>query len=271
MLRHHRPPEPDGYAARVAAAQAAIEVAVKAGSCLEDKHFPDLWSDCKPHFYRAQHKKCGYCDGKLSDTGCMDHYRPKRAVQVLPDDEALWGREIDHGANVEGRRPVWISPRGYYWQTYAWSNFVLACERCNTGWKKNLFPVAEADRPIPPDPSATETPLLLNPFEGKDPTAHLTYDRLGQIAPRKDSVLGRETIRTCGLDRESLRDRREDGARRAHYLVQQLARTSGIERERVKADLRQLGRVAGEFAGMVRSIFEDKTGCRWQDMFGEVS
>lgn len=116
---------------------------------------------------------------------------------------------------------------------------------------------------------AQDTPLLLNPLHNTEPVRHLAYDRAGQIAPRQDSDAGWETIRTLGLDRESLRGRRHDVARTACDLVTQLARTAGTAREQAKSDLHKLGQPQKEFAGMVRSIFEAETGHRWTDLFPE--
>ncbi|MFT3771429.1 MAG: hypothetical protein QM820_38940 [Minicystis sp.] len=271
MFRFHRADAPEGFEARVAIARKAIADRVDAGQCLDDEHFPDLWSEYKRHFWRVQFGKCGYCECKLREPGDVEHYRPKKAIQALPDNPDLWGKEIDDGTNVEGRRPTWISPWGYHWLTYAWSNYLLACERCNRAWKRNLFPIAETERSVPPDPGVPETPLLLNPFEGEEPTAHLAFDRYGQIRPRNGSLHGWETIRTCGLDQESLRDRRADKARVAFQLIRELARTTGEEKRIARAKLHDMGRPSSEFAGMVRSIFETETCCRWRDMFEDMS
>jgi hypothetical protein len=270
MLRLRRPEVPDGFELRVEKARQAIADAVASGQRLGDEHFADLWSGYKKHLWRAQHGKCGYCESRVTDTGDVEHYRPKAAVSHLPEDEDLWGTEIDHGSNVTGRLPVWISPRGYHWLTYAWSNYLLACERCNRAWKGNLFPVAGAARPIPPELGAPEIPLLLNPFEGEDPTAHLAFDQLGQIRPRAGSLPGWETIRTCGLDRESLRAGRQEKAKRAHQAVLEYARSTGEAREKAKTDLLELGHESHDFAGMVRSIFESEARCRWSDLFGDA-
>lgn len=266
MLRFQRPPQPDDFEARVADARRNVESAVKAG---RTPAFPPLWKDYKIHFARAQYRKCGFCDRGVSDTGHLEHYRPKGAVTRLSDNLDDWGTEIEGGANVERpRHAPEISPRGYYWLAYVWSNYLFACERCNSAWKGNLFPVSEGDRVVPPEPGGAETPLLLNPFdEQRDPVEHLAYDDLGHIRPWQDSDSGWETIRTCFLDRESLRSRREEKAKRAHRLVIELSEARGEGRQQALQDLLEMGDAGRDFAGMVRSIFEQKTGYRWSDAF----
>lgn len=269
MLRMKPPQEPPGFKNTVASARSTIQDIVNAGEPLTKDHFRDLWSDFKRLFHAAQHRKCGYCDAKLGEVGDVEHYRPKCGVEELPSNEELWGEEQEHCANVKGRRPTWLCDGGYWWLAYEWSNYLLACERCNRAWKGNLFPVKESPRSLPPDPLGQETPLLLSPFGAEDPVRHLAFDSLGNIAPRDDSVHGWETIRTCGLDRESLRSRRESKARRVYDLVRRLGRAEWSQSDTIRADLRQMGRPEEEFAGMVRSIFESATGVRWDAMFGD--
>jgi hypothetical protein len=269
VLKLRRPPEPAWFAAHVADARHDVERTIREG---REPSFPNLWTDerIKIAFHRAQHRKCGYCESHLSNTGHIDHFRPKGGVHALPEDHAQWGEEIPGTTLVRGRRCIVLADRGYHWLAYAWSNYVLSCERCNSGWKRTYFPVAEPHRVLPPQPEeeAAETPLVLDPFSTRtDPVRHLDYDRTGQIWPRDGSDLGWETIRTLGLERESLQVRRRRGAARVHDLVRQLVETVGEARDRTKRDLHALGSPDAEFAGMVRSIFEARTGHRWTDLF----
>lgn len=267
MLRLRRPPEPARFARTVAPARKSVEKAIEQG---REPVFENLWSAHKRDFQRAQHRKCGFCEVKLSETGHIEHYKPKAKIDVLPEDEEEWGAEEEGGLNVTGRGRKEFAARGYYWLAYEWSNYVLSCERCNVGWKRNFFPVVEPHRALPPEPDAVETPLLLNPYsERTDPVRHLAYDRTGQIAPRDDSDAGWETIRTLGLDRPSLCERRAEVAPKVFYLVGQIARTRGEERAQAKRDLHALGQPDKEFAGMVRAIFEFEAGHRWTDLFPE--
>ena len=102
------------------------------------------------------------------------------------------------------RRPRTFCDRGYWWLAFEWNNLLLACERCNRAWKGTLFPVAEETRPIPPEPDAPETALLLDPYGDENPAKHLRFDTIGQVSAAPESRIGRETIRTLGLDRDSL-------------------------------------------------------------------
>jgi hypothetical protein len=273
MLRLRRPPAPEGFEKKVSSVRKRVEEAI---AKKQKPEFEPLWlePEYKIAFQRAQHGKCGFCERALTDTGQIEHYRPKQRVDALSDDPDAWGEEIDGTNMVRGRKGNLkpLAPQGYYWLAYTWSNYVLSCERCNVAWKLTLFPIVEPHRALPPEPDAVETPLLLNPYnERTDPVRHLAYDRTGQIAPRDDSDAGWETIRSLGLDRESLRKLRHEVARKVFDLVLKLAcaRGGGEERTQAKRDLHALGQPDKEFAGMVRAIFEVATGHRWTDLFPE--
>ena len=74
----------------------------------------------------------------------------------------------------------------------------LRGSRCNSAWKRNLFPIDEKPRTTPLQ-GRNEIPLLLNPFEGEDPVDHIEYDKLGQVKALNGSKFGKATIATCGL------------------------------------------------------------------------
>lgn len=267
MLRFRRPDEPASFAARVRIAREAVTAACAAGRAPE---FPDLWSDFKRHFVGAQHNKCGYCEALLSTTtGALEHYRPKAALQDLPGLRSQHGQEIHGGANVEGRLLVHLCASGYPWAAYTWDNYLLACERCNSAWKRCLFPVAERPRTVPPTEATVETPLLLNPFEVDNPADHLTFDPLGQILPRSDSPKGQATIDTCGLARPSLAAQRFEKARDTYARIVRLLDASSDHQELTLHDeLCLSGAAQRPHAGMVRAIFEAQTGLRWEQIFG---
>src|SRR5262249_48042689 len=135
------------------------------------------------------------------------------------------------------------------WLAFAWKNWLLACERCNSGWKRTLFPVREdanlgraletvyrlggmaggetllsEQAAPPPKPTPKNSTHVLSPFGPEDPVEHLAFTTIGQIAPRDGSEHGRETIRTCGLHRESLRRARQGIAMDVFRHIERLIR-----------------------------------------------
>jgi hypothetical protein len=99
---------------------------------------------------------------------------------------------------------------------------------------------------------------LLDPFGTIDPVEHLDFDRLGQVAARGASDRGAATIRTCGLDRESLRRVRQRTAFDVHRHIDRLLdalHDNNLRRALDAADdLLSLGDEERAHAGMVRSI-----------------
>jgi hypothetical protein len=226
----------------------------------------EVWQEFKDEFFKAQHGKCGYCEVFITGhPGAVEHYRPKGMVQELGEDTGTWGREVKYLTNVRGRKPKKISDSGYWWLAYEWSNYLLACESCNSRWKQNIFPLAEDPRPGVVQ-GTQETPLLLNPFGPEDPVKHLSFDRLGQISTRSKSRHGHETIRTCGLDRPSLALSRLEKARKAHYLIEALRSAEGSGLDEVLEDIYELGRSEYHHAGMVRAIFEENYNLPWDKL-----
>jgi hypothetical protein len=254
-----------GYAVKARAAERIMRADIAAG---RDPSFDEqIWQAHKGAFSAAQRDKCGYCEQpSLNHPGTVEHYAPKSEIQALADP----GAEHIRTANVLDRRTPAISRPGYWWLAYAWDNWLFACERCNTAWKRSLFPVREGDRVLPPTQSTKETPLLLNPFGPADPSLHLSFSRVGQIAPRNRSLRGEATIQTCGLDRESLRRQRQGIAADAnrHADIVQLALNQQDLRRAHDAviNLLSLGAEARAHAGMVRSIVWATLDCRWPDL-----
>ncbi len=268
MLRFQQPPEPDGFGKTVASAKAKIEHLRRADKTPRSKDFENKWGGYKPVLLAAQHMKCGYCEQKLgTHPGDVEHYRPKARLQELPEDKTLWGREAKDAFNVEGRKLKEVSELGYWWLAYTWSNYLAACNRCNSGWKRNLFPVEGPRMPLEPGRENEEIPLLLSPFGKEDPADHLVFDRLGLIKAKDSSHHGRATIDTCGLDRPSLVDARREKAARAHSLVRDYygVKTAG-ERKKILADFVELGNESYIHAGMIRTIFQQEIGLPWAEV-----
>jgi hypothetical protein len=264
MLRLRRPDKPAGFDKKMAPHRERVATAIRTNQ--KPDFEPPAWQDYKQHFSKAQNEKCAYCETLplATSPGDVEHFRPKAAVSELGDDPETWGRERPGLANVEGRKPTRISDRGYWWLAYEWSNWLLSCGLCNRRWKGALFPIAENRQQSPPKPEDEETPLLLDPFGAENPAGHLRFDRLGQIQAAEDSVQGSETIRTLGLDREQLRRSRAEKAKRIHALIVRLDGLDGRERlDETWKDILEMGRSDTVHAGMVRIVFEQKTGLDW--------
>lgn len=266
MLRFSNPPvRPAGFDAQVATARAKIERIINARATPKSKDFDDTWGRFKRDLLTAQSNKWGYCELWLATySGDVEHYRPKAELQDLPDDEKKWGKEGEGLFSVEGRTLVTVSDTGYWWEAYSWDNYLAACNRCNSGWKRNLFPISEKPRGAPVQ-GRGETPLLLNPFIGEDPADHLEYDRLGQIRARNGSAYGKATIATCGLDRPSLVQARNEKVTRAFALLDEYATAKKEERAKVLKGFIEMGSENRIFAGMVRAIFKQNLKLPWQE------
>ena len=270
MHRFRRPEEPDGFDEAVEDLRAAVakRMAKKmrgaarratraaANGEKEDKSFVDAWKDYKAPFSSAQFRKCGYCELTVANQdGDVEHFAPKSWLQELDDDPASQGEEVAHLSQVRGRKPRLVSTLAYWWRAYEWDNYLLACRNCNSKWKRNLFPVQAAKRANPPTRASREKVLLINPFDGPAPAAHLHFTEIGAVQQKGRSRCGRETIKTCGLDRPSLREVREPIAAQTYETLRliQGAKTS----EETDAHLRALykdGKDCVQLCGMVRAI-----------------
>ncbi len=232
--------------------------------------FVAKWKDYKTTFAEAQSGKCGYCEMMVigGQPGDVEHYYPKGEVWKLKADPDSWGKEKKWASTIEGRERDVISQTGYWWRAYDWSNYLLACAVCNQYWKLSYFPVQDDPRRLPPDDQVEEIPLLLNPFDSKlNPADHLRFDELGQIEAKDKSSFGYETIRTCGLDRESLRRSRSEKAQRAHSLAQDLNKTQDAATiDRILKDFHSMGQDQHVHSGMVRAIFTELCGLTWAEL-----
>ncbi|HKR58454.1 MAG TPA: hypothetical protein VJS64_01875 [Pyrinomonadaceae bacterium] len=231
------------------------------------KVFPELWRNYKALFAYAQFDKCGFCESSILTTsyGDVEHYRPKSEISQLSDDPETFGRQKEASANIKGRQVTLVSPTGYYWLAYDWSNYLLACSNCNAIFKGTLFPVKDEPRSLPPlKTQPPEKALLLNPFDEKDPADHLKFTREGFILAR--TLHGRATIDTCGLYREALVKAREQIARRAYDLAKELRRPRSRQNLRLLQDCYDIGKDEAEYCGMVRYIFGEIGNVTWEQL-----
>jgi hypothetical protein len=262
MHRFTAPGMPPGFEEKVKSARDSVRRNMKKK---KPPAFRAMWVDFKDRMSAIQRGKCGFCEARAVGVhfGDVEHFYPKSAVEALLDDEKTWGTERPNLATVEGRVPQTLFTTGYWWLAYSWKNYLLACAICNQQWKKAIFPVKEAPRSKAPEEATEETPLLLNPFFGPDPKEHLEFGRLGEVKPRNNSTIGFETIRTCGLDRPSMREDRIRLARKTHKRIDDLPNLTGSELDRVLGDIYDDGEEGAVHCGMVRAIYEQRTGTTW--------
>ncbi|MDM8517201.1 hypothetical protein QUF76_13450 [Desulfobacterales bacterium HSG16] len=236
----------------------------KAIECKQKPDFYPYWREnrYKRAFSENQHGKCGYCESKVLAAyyGDIEHYAPKSEVHELVSP----GCESFGLSNVTDRKTRQISNIGYWWLAYDWSNYLLACNRCNSAWKRNLFPIIESERKVRPDSNIPETPLLLNPFDD-DPIPHLNYNDFGQIIGTTEQ--GRSTIETCGLDRESLRNAREEKARRMYGLLREFLDTNNsLEKQNIIRIIIDMGKENYAHSGMIRSMLYHEFKLTWRNL-----
>lgn len=260
MMRYPRPVLNPTFEARVQIERDKIRAAILAGQV--PKIEKTLWQDFKVDFSLQQHGKCGYCEINVmvGHFGDVEHFAPKNEVAEFNagDNE---GSEIEGLASLKGRSPSLKVAPGYWWLAYEWENYLLSCGICNQTWKNSLFPVKHPPpRAGAPLETVPESFLLLNPYGTRDPARHLRFDINGFVEPRNSSIYGRETIRTCGLNRLALLNARQPVAERAFAAVvdAQLAEQDGVapaDNEGLQ-DLHRMGQ-DGKTAvhpGMVRAI-----------------
>ncbi len=267
MLRFKRPPKPPGFDEKMESHRKAVADLVAAG---EDPSFSEsVWQGYKKRFSTVQHGKCCFCEAYVHATGhgAVEHYRPKSSVSTL----LAPGNEIDGTANVRGRRVKLVTTgplrQGYWWLAYTWANWLFACTLCNSTWKKTLFPLAGAPKPRSPGPGVKDRPLLLHPYGRAQPGRHLSFDDLGQV--EGTSRRGRETVRTLGLDRETLRKKRAKITGRMYQIMDQaldrLLAGEEPDPSEMRAILRK-GEAEEDYAGMVRIVFEQSMPMTWAEL-----
>lgn len=205
-------------AARSAATRAllASSAAARPAAIFRENDFPNYWGEHKHHFLIAQYYgKCAFCESRTSSSypGDVEHFRPKAYCQDLGVASSL----NDVGGEAPGRK-TGVKSGGYWWLAYEWSNYLYCCNRCNSIWKKNQFPIV-GRKARHGGALRVERPLLINPFEF-DPDGHFDFDaNTGQI--RGLTPQGVATIQVCGLDRKSLEI---DRSLKGKKLLRQLSR-----------------------------------------------
>jgi uncharacterized protein (TIGR02646 family) len=194
--------------------------------------------EVKEALIALQNDKCCFCERRVSagEPGHIEHYRPKGGYKK--DDKSKL-----------------VKP-GYYWLAYDFQNLFLSCNRCNTSYKKNYFPLVDETKRVTNHTGviANEEPLILSPTDNV--ASHLTFEQ-EIIKPKNNSMKGEETIKRTGLNRKPLADDRL-------MFLEPLKILAGVARNSESPDsqeaislFKRFGRKESEFSYMVACNFPD--------------
>lgn len=181
------------------------------------------WGLLKKWLSNYSGHKCWYCEAKSTRAPFdVDHFRPKLAITI-------------DGIKLAGHT-------GYYWLAYEWSNFRLACQRCNrpekdeievSHGKANEFPIQdEANRcQAPAGRLGAEVPRLLDPCVEAD-CALLAHTINGEVEPAAkvgtwEYQRATYTIKQLGFNEWNT----PEGKRQGWRLLDDLIRLAGNQPE----------------------------------------
>lgn len=231
-----------------------------------EKDFPNFWGKHKHHFIRPQYNgKCAYCETPIisGNPGDVEHFRPKAYCQALSPAKS----RDDFGGQPPGRSNAGPAVEGYWWLAYEWSNYLLSCNRCNSSWKRNQFPV-KGRRAVQKGKISAEAALVINPFS-LDPESHFQFDALtGQI--RGITPQGLTTIDVCGLDRRSLEvQRAAKGAKlnkRYREYLNALKESNALAQNNALSALTDECRSKEPFAAVARYFVKQHLGISYLEL-----
>ena len=195
-------------------------------------------SSIKETLIKLQNDKCCFCERKVSagEPGHIEHYRPKGGYKK-DDDTRL------------------VKP-GYFWLAYHFDNLFFSCNRCNTSYKKNYFPLADETKRVtnPKEVIANEDPLIICP--SVDPTPYLIFEQ-EIIKPNDKSFKGKETIKRIGLNRKPLADDRLFFLKPLNILANVARNGIGSDSQEAKDLFKEFGKKESTFSYMVICNFPD--------------
>lgn len=197
---------------KTVAAKADIAERIAKGDTLKSEDFDNAWTEGQwtQALADAQDGLCAWCTVRPlagGHTGAIDHIRPRSAVTRNVAEDGL---EVGQRGLVRDRRllPTKVLRPGYHWRAYDPDNLAFSCERCNTGWKRTLWPVRpwrDSTSWRAPDPNTPEEELVLDPFEQTfNPNDHFLFGPFGAMLHRDNDERAEATIMTFELDRPSL-------------------------------------------------------------------
>lgn len=141
--------------------------------------------------------------------GRYAHERVKKQLRTMSGPKCAYCESFVLGnsyLHVEHFRPSSIYP----FLAYDWNNLLLACEVCNSGYKKAKFPLMDGSSPIENrnNPSLlddSDDNALINPCT--DPPENY-FDFLDEELIC-NGIRAEQTRDVCGLNREDLKDERK--------------------------------------------------------------
>ena len=98
-----------------------------------------VWGKIKPVIMEIQGDKCCFCERQMESGSLgrheldMEHFRPKRTVRKTP-------RTFLDSGESPANPPS--GNRGYFLLAYHLLNYAVACKPCNSGLKRNYFPIS---------------------------------------------------------------------------------------------------------------------------------
>lgn len=191
----------------------------------------------KETLIKVQYDKCCFCERKVSagEPGHIEHYRPKG------------GYKKDDATKL-------VKP-GYYWLAYDFSNLYFSCNRCNSSYKKNYFPLADETQRATNHTAniANEDPLIINP--SIDASPHLIFKR-EKVKSKNNSVKGKETIKRTGLNRKLLSQERLEYLKLLDTLAK-VARGTSPESAEAKSHFKRISKKENVFSYMVICNYPD--------------
>jgi hypothetical protein len=258
MIALLRPKKPLDFERTVTLARTEIARQVARGK-VDWKSIPELWKRFKDVLLAAQGRKCAFCETRVGsgNWGHVEHFRPKGAVEEM---FIICAAGEAHERDVRK-----VCDTGYWWLAFKWENYLVACDLCNTGWKRSIFHVEaqtkRRKRGLPPAQRRRERQVLLNPYED-DPHPHLEFTAMGHVVGITDR--GRITAATCGLYRSSLNIDREAVARSVKRVLGLYAIESDPAKRTILEDeLRSKGAPDAIHSAVARATYERAMGSPW--------
>ena len=256
MVEEHKP----GWTAR---AEARTKTFCKKGMYEEDS---SIWGEIKAVFMRVQEFKCCFCERKLEGDFSqyeldLEHFRPKRTVR-------RWRCPPDLTAEGISLTVPPAKNNGYYLLSYHLLNYAAACKPCNSGLKKNFFPILGKYNFGGTDPRKldTEQSWLLFPIGSVDidPEDVISFSGILPQSLSDDPILrlrGLATIVFFGLDdvvaRKNLMRERAEVIVLLHYWLAKAEDQEDIDAvahvERMVASAAQHANCARDFKRLFNS------------------
>ena len=231
-----------------------------------------IWKDVKPIFMEVQGEgKCCFCERKFESGELgrheldIEHFRPKKRIRKWPCPEFLIDAMI---AAEVSQTPPPDSDKGYHLLPYHLLNYAVACKPCNSGLKKDYFPISGRYDLDGEDPGAmdAEKPWLLYPIGclDVDPEDVVTFYGYLPQSKSEDQFLklrGLVTIAFFGLDdvdrRKNLILERADKIVTLHLLLMKAEddgnRRAGMLVDAMLASNAKHANYARSFARLFRS------------------